>query len=345
MDVVICSSYVPFLRGGGRSIVEWLEEALLMAGHRVETVLVPHVGGRDRLISQMIAYRMIDLAGQGDRMIAIRPPAHLIPHPSKVLWFIHHFREYYDLWGVAGYALPDTSETRAERDLVIAADNRAFAEARGLFSNSQVVAGRMRRYNGVAAETLYPPLHQPERFHCAGYGDEIVYVCRVEPHKQQHLLVEAMRHITSGVRLRICGTGVDAAYLAVLRAQVADYRLEERVTLDLRWVDESEKIALIASALAIVYAPYDEDSYGYPSLEASYASKCILTTTTSGGVLELVEDGVNGVVVEPDPQAIAIALDRLFVDRARTIAMGRRARERLRELRIDWDHVVERLLA
>ena len=62
-------------------------------------------------------------------------------------------------------------------------------------------------------------------------------------------------------------------------------------------------------------------------------------------MLELVEDGVNGYIVAPEPEAIADALDRLHDDRRKTIAMGIAAEERLGSLRIDWSHVVSRLLA
>src|SRR5262249_9066528 len=53
------------------------------------------------------------------------------------------------------------------------------------------------------------------------------------------------------------------------------------------------------------YAPLDEDSYGYPSLEGSHANKAILTTTDSGGVTELVTDSINGYICAPEPQVLA----------------------------------------
>lgn len=344
MDVAICSSFVPFVYGGGRFIVEWLEEMLELHGHRVERLYLPYYPGPDRMFSQMTAFRMMDVGDRTDRLIAIRPPAHVIPHPAKVLWFIHHFREYYDMWDVAR-PVPDNPTGWGVRDRLIEADNTAFAESRHVFTNSRVVADRLKRYNGVDGEVLYPPIYRPERFRCDGHNDEIVYICRVEEHKQQHLFVEAMRHVRTGVKLRLCGTGLQPAYLARLQATVDDYGLADKVTLELDWISEELKADRFAAALATIYAPYDEDSYGYPSLEASHSRKAILTTTNSGGVLELVEDGVNGYIVEPDAEAIADAFDRLYADRARTIAMGVAAEERLGSLRIDWSHVVTRLLA
>ncbi len=89
----------------------------------------------------------------------------------------------------------------------------------------------------------------------------------------------------------------------------------------------------------------DEDSYGYASLEACHSRKCVITATDSGGVLELIEDGVNGFVCPPEPTALAERLDALYSDRSLAKRLGERASARPTELGIDWDIVIGRLLA
>jgi glycosyltransferase involved in cell wall biosynthesis len=83
-------------------------------------------------------------------------------------------------------------------------------------------------------------------------------------------------------------------HLELIRATIAKYGLESKVIFEDRWISEDEKVERLAPALAVAYLPEDEDSYGYCSLEAAHARKCVLTTQDSGGVLELVTDGVNG---------------------------------------------------
>jgi glycosyltransferase involved in cell wall biosynthesis len=56
-----------------------------------------------------------------------------------------------------------------------------------------------------------------------------------------------------------------------------------------------------------------------------------------------VKDRVNGLIVPPNPIALAEAMDRLFVDRANTARMGEANNRRLSELCINWDTVVESL--
>jgi len=343
MKVVLASSFVPFVNGGGRFIVEWLEQKLIESGHRVERFYFPFVDRPEDLFDQILAFRLIDLADSCDRLIAFRPPAYVLCHPNKVLWFIHHIRSLYDLWNSSYRFVPDDPGGRAFRKTLIELDTRAIRQARRVFTNSKVVASRLERFNGIAATPLYPPILAPERFRSDGYGDEIVVISRVEPHKRQWLLVEAMRHVKSAVKLRLCGTSMSASHVETIRRAISDHNLTDRVVFEDRWISEEEKVELLARSLAVAYLPTDEDSYGYPSLEGAHARKAILTTADSGGVLELVTDGRNGIVAQPDPQALAEAMDRLYRDRALAARMGAANEQSLAELCIDWPTVVEAL--
>lgn len=345
MKIALCSSFVPFIRGGYRNIVEWLQEELVAAGHQVERIYLPQIDVPDLILPQMAAYRWVDLAAAADRVICFRPPAHAIPHPHKILWFIHHIRVFYDLWDSPYRGFPDDDQRRNLRDILHRADTAAIQEAKQVFTNSRVVADRLQRYNRIDSEVLYPPIFRPERFHCAGFNDEIVYISRVEPHKRQHLLLEAMRHTRTPVRLRLCGASAGDAYAKELQSTASSAKLRDRVAFDNRWISEDEKAEILAQCLAAAYLPLDEDSYGYPSLEASHASKAVLTTTDSGGVLELVIDGHNGRVCDPDPLALAEAMDQLYLEREKTREMGANAAQRIVDLNISWRHVLERLLA
>ncbi|MBA2657672.1 MAG: glycosyltransferase family 4 protein [Tatlockia sp.] len=344
MKIALCSSFVPFVYGGARNIVEWLETMLLEAGHQVERIYLPQADTADLLVQQKMAYRWIDLDA-ADRIICFRPPAHLIPHPHKILWFIHHIRVFYDLWDSPYRGCPDDSKHRGIRDALHATDTAALKEANKIFTNSAIVSSRLQTFNKIDSEVLYPPIFRPERFYCKDYSDEIVYICRLEHHKRQHLLVEAMQYTKTPVRLRLCGASSNPDYTKELTDIIANQSLEAKVILDDRWISEEEKIEILAGCLAAAYLPLDEDSYGYPSIEASHALKAILTTSDSGGVLELVEEGINGYIAEPLPQALAETMDKFYIDRAKTKLMGANARERLNELNISWSHVLERLLA
>ncbi|MGC2616949.1 MAG: glycosyltransferase family 4 protein [Terracidiphilus sp.] len=336
---------MPLINGGARFIVEGLAEKLREYGHQAEIVYVPSTDEPSEILTQMNAFRLIKLDRYFDRVITFRPPAHVVRHPCKVVWFIHHIRVFYDLWQSSYRPVPDLAPWRALRDTLIRADTAAISEAHRVFTNSQVVSDRLRLYNGLASEVLYPPLQRPELFHSRVYGEEIVSVCRMEHHKRQHLLVEAMRHVQTPVRLRLSGLSQSSEYIASLHRMVADGNLQERVQIESRWITEEEKADRLGGALANVYIPLDEDSYGYPTIEAAQARRCTVTVNDAGGVLEFVTAGINGFIVPPDPRALAAAFDQLYLDRAQAGNMGEQARARIAELHISWDAVVAKLLA
>jgi hypothetical protein len=61
MKIALCSTFIPFLYGGGRNIVDWLQAMLEQQGHQVEKIYLPEVDAPDLLFQQMMAYRWLDL--------------------------------------------------------------------------------------------------------------------------------------------------------------------------------------------------------------------------------------------------------------------------------------------
>lgn len=345
MRIGLISTVVPLVKGGSRFIVEWLQEKLVERGHEVEIVYIPATDELPHVLPQMAALRLMKLDGYFERVIAIRPPAHMIQHPRKVVWFIHHQRIFYDLWGTPYCPVSDDAAGQSLRSAVMKADTMGLSEAHRLFTNSRVVGDRVRDFNGLESEVLYPPILRPEIFRAGDYGDEIVSICRIEHHKRQHLLVEALAHTRTPVRLRLCGETLDPTYVQRLRDTAGSQGFADRLTIENRWITEEEKAGHLEHALASAYLPYDEDSYGYPTIEAAHARRCTLTVTDSGGVPEFVIDGVTGLVAEPRPEAIAEAMDRLFTHRDQARQMGLAAEAQIKSLGIDWDVVIEKLLA
>lgn len=348
MRIVIATTYVPFIAGGGRMIVDSLETELRKRGHQVDTAWIPLRSHWPELAQQTLAIRLLDLTEavglKTDRLIAIRYPSYAIRHPNKVCWFIHHHRGAYDLWGTPYQDIPATPEGVAVREALIRSDTIYLKEAKKIFANSKVVAGRLRRFNGIEVDgVLYPPLPNPEMFRPGDFGPYFLYSSRLTPIKRQTLAIEAMRHVRSNFKLMLAGTPDEEHYLGVLAAMVSSYGLTQRVEL-LGWVDEQRKAQLTSGCLAALYVPYEEDSYGYPTLEAFHSGKPVITCTDSGGPSEIVQHGHNGLIVEPEPEHLAQAMEALWADRDQTARMGGNAQQSLEGYRINWDTVIDRLL-
>jgi glycosyltransferase involved in cell wall biosynthesis len=344
LRILVASSFTPFVPGGGTAIVDDLTSALRNRGHEVDTVMLPVSPEATALPEQLLALRLIDLSDAGDLLIAIRPPAHALRHPNKVLWFIHHQRDLYDLWGTPFQNVASDRDGVLLREAIRRADDVYLREARQIYTNSNTVRERLWRFNTVSADVLRPPLAEGRSYEANGYGDYIFAPSRLSAIKRQALLVEAMAHVRSPVRLVVAGPPDEPVQLERLEQLVARHGLSERVELLGTWISEQRKRELYAHALACAYVPYDEDSYGYVTLESFHARKPVVTCSDSGGTLELVRDGVNGAVVEPSADALARAFDELMEDKAQAERLGEAAFSSLAELEISWDTVVEQLL-
>ena len=347
MRVILVTSVTPYVEGGSTQIVSWLRRQLEVYGHEVEFFQFPVSEAYPEMLDQLLALRLLDLSQHGDRLIAVRTPSHLLKHPNKVTWFIHHYRSAYDLWGTKYQTIPDTTEGLAYRNAIISADNVALRECNRVFCNSLVVRDRLQKFNAISAEVLYPPLLEPGQFRCGDYGEYMLYFSRLNHHKRQWLAIEALRFTRTPVKLVIAGRadpGVEP-YLFDLQHLIDKYNLQDRVTVLSHWIAEDHKVELFANCAAVMYFPFDEDSYGYPSLEAHAARKAVLTTVDAGGTNELIEHGRNGFVTPADPELIANHMDVLYSNRPMAKRMGEAGEERIQELGITWDNVITRLLA
>jgi glycosyltransferase involved in cell wall biosynthesis len=345
MRVIIASTCFPHIDGGGRLIVQWTAEAMRAVGHEVEEFYLPFPPGARPALPAIVGLRAMPFFGSGDRLIAIRWPAHIIRHENKATWFIHHYRQLFDLWDSPYRGVPATAEGIAYREALRGIDNRGLRESRDVFTNSHVVRDRVREYNSLDPEPLYPPIGGDiSRFHTDSYGDFIFYPSRITPIKRQLLAVKAIRFTSTPVRLIIAGKPESAHYEKRLRDYVRKHSLQDRVELRFGWLAEEEKVDLLARCLALAYLPVDEDSYGYPSLEASHSAKPIVTLRDSGGALEFVRNEKEGLVVDPRPRDLARAFDLLFEDRSAAQRMGEQSFARREELKIAWPHVIARLL-
>jgi glycosyltransferase involved in cell wall biosynthesis len=161
-------------------------------------------------------------------------------------------------------------------------------------------------------------------------------VAQLSPWKGQGTAIEALR--------LLCDQGIDAhllligsakfvaratrfdneAYVADLRAQVAQAGLEERVS----WLGEREDVPELVRALDILLLPSLEEPFGRALIEAMALGVPVISTDV-GGPLEIIEHGREGYLVSPhEPAAWAQAIGRIAEspDRAREMGLAGRRR-------------------
>lgn len=337
------NTHVPFVRGGAEQLADGLIGALRAEGHDAALVRLPFQWHPDqKILDHMLAAQLTRIP-EADLVIGLKFPAYYVPHPNKVLWILHQHRQAYDLWATPWQGIVDSAEGRAVRAAVFSADEAHIQQARRVFTISGRVAARLQQFNGLTAEVLYPPLLE-RGYRPGAAGNYVFYPSRINVLKRQALAVEAMRYVRSDIRLVLAGDADTSEDRARLQALLADPLIAGRVEWLDGWIDHERKLELLAGALACLFLPVDED-YGYVTVESFASSKALVTCNDSGGPLEFVHDGVTGLIAEPQPEAIAEAIDRLASDRDAARRMGEDAHARLAEMRIGWDRVVDTLLA
>lgn len=343
MRIAVCNAHTPFAQGGAEILADSLVANLRQRGHEAELVRIPFRWyPKDEIVKGYLAWRLMNLEeAEGvaiDRVIALKFPAYAVPHPRKTVWLIQQLRQAYDLLG-SEYSHFDQSAEDAELLATVHhMDTRTIGEAKQVFTISDNVGKRLLRHNDLDSETLYPPPSLDGRYHSEDHGDYVFSLCRLNPLKRVDRLIEAMAHTRSSVRCLIGGRGPELDHLKTLarKRHVAD-----RVEF-LGFVSDEAMLDLYAGALAVYYAPLDED-YGLATVEAFKSGRPMLTTMGSGGVLEFVEDGVNGYVTPADePAAMAARIDALHADRALAARLGAAGMEKVRP--ITWDRTIQRLL-
>jgi glycosyltransferase involved in cell wall biosynthesis len=175
-------------------------------------------------------------------------------------------------------------------------------------------------------EALWLPHHAPV----------VGNVAALVPHKGQRHLVEAAHLVVRDIpdaRFVILGEG---ELRESLERQVRDYHLEKHVLLP---GFRTDVIGCIKGFDLFAMSSVTE-GLGTSLLDAMACSKAIVATQT-GGIPEVVEDGVTGVLVAPrDHHAMAAAIVRLLSDDGRRRRMGEAGLARVRER-----FTVERMVA
>lgn len=349
MKVVVATTQVPFIRGGAEIHAENLLAALRQNGVEAEMVSIPFKWyPAPKILDHILACRLLDLEEANgekiDRVIGLKFPAYLIPHPNKVLWILHQHRTAYDLKNHPQYAdLIHQEHGSAVIGAIEEADRRYIPEARAVYANSRNVAGRLKHFCGIDSQPLYHPPGNAEAFYSADAEPYLYFPSRLNPLKRQSLVIEALAHTRQPVSVVFAGAADNPAYGDELKALAERLGVASRITWAGR-VSEEEKLSLYARCLGVVYPPIDED-YGYITLEAMLAAKPVITTEDAGGPLEFVENGQTGLACSPTAQALAAAMDDMWSDKARAQRWGQEGKALYAARNVSWRNVVDTLLA
>ncbi|MCL5256415.1 MAG: glycosyltransferase family 4 protein [Chloroflexi bacterium] len=341
-NILICATQVPFVHGGAEVLVGGLKEALQSRGFRTDVVSLPYNWQpKSEIFRSLMAWRLLDIRESNgipvDRVICTKFPSYAVRHPHKVVWLVHQHRQAYDWYGTGYSDFLNTPADRRVRKLIKSSDRRTLLEAERIFAISGNVSARLKKYNQLTSEVLYPPPANPHLGE-SGIGDFVLFVGRLDRAKRVELLLEAAKLAGGGIQYVIAGAGPERR---MLEDKAVRLGIDDRVRFA-GFLPDEEIAGLYAGCRAVVYTPVDED-YGYAAVEAFFSAKPVITSSDSGGVLEFVRDGETGIVAESNPAALAGAIARLASNSNLASQLGCAGLASVRH--ITWENVIERLTA
>lgn len=213
-------------------------------------------------------------------------------------------------------------------------------------------------YNGIDLAD-WQPNHDGDTARALGLDPDrpsIVFVGRITRQKGLPYLLRAARLLPDDVQLVLCAGAPDTEeIMAEVTGLVDDLRADRGGVVWIgRHLPRNELTALLTAATAFV-CPSVYEPLGIVNLEAMACGAPVVGTAT-GGIPEVVDDGVTGVLVPIeqaedgtgtplDPDAfvadLAAALIRVVADPAAARAMGEAGRRRA-EAMFAWDAIAMR---
>jgi glycosyltransferase involved in cell wall biosynthesis len=155
-----------------------------------------------------------------------------------------------------------------------------------------------------------PPCRLRSEFAIPGNAPLLGVVARLEPEKGHRHLIAAMPAIldeSPDAWLAIVGEGTEAD---ALRAQAASLGIAGRVV----FTGRRDDVTAITADLTIALLPSLREAQGISILEAMALRRPVVAAAV-GGILEVITDGLDGLLVPPaDPAALAAAVVRLIRD-------------------------------
>lgn len=228
---------------------------------------------------------------------------------------------------VTFHGLVDGGERRAARllsataDVVVGVSPAATAQLVQAGLSEERTATVM---NGVDLVATEPRSEVRKRLGVADDAELVVSVGRYRKEKNQALLLEAAALLApERPRLRVLLVG-EGPLETELRTLASGLGLDDIATV----TGYRQDAAAVAGAADVATLTSDREALGLVLLEAMAAGTPVIGTAV-GGIPEVVQDGITGLLVEPrDAQALAAAISRLLDDpalRARIADGGRTA--------------------
>lgn len=208
-------------------------------------------------------------------------------------------------------------------DLIVAPSSRFLGRCNDLLASFS--ARRLAIHNGTDLSEMEMSAPNTDD----AQAPFILSVCSLDEWKGLDVLLLAiaiLRHSGHTTPLIVAGEGPMRVKLERL---IEDLGLQQQVQL----IGQQSRsaVARLLHQCTFFVLPSRFETFGIAALEAMACGKAVVGTTVDG-ILEIIDDGENGILVEPDdPPALAAAIRRLLADAALRERLGEAARARVKD--------------
>jgi UDP-glucose:(heptosyl)LPS alpha-1,3-glucosyltransferase len=336
----LCIIARPFaFHGGVERATAGLVDALVEHGHAVEILTFGEQAPRPGVITHRLRLPPVPSAARllavalGARVVVARGTWDVVQsHERTLSQDVYRAGEGCHRAYLA--AIDGGSGRPLYHRLVLALERRLFASTPRIVAIARTGAAEIARWYGVPPSALTVVYNGVDlaRFHPrnratlrddargeAGLGPAdlgLLFVGSGFARKGLRTALEALAMVAPPTRLLVVGRGEEAPY----RALTECLGIAPRVV----WLGARADVERWYAAADVVVLPTLYEPFGNVHLEALASGVPVVTSTQAGGA-ELIQEGVNGVVVAPrDASALAGAIARLRARDARDVAEAAR---------------------
>ena len=324
-------------RGGAENFYEGLIKALIESGHDATQVeVLVDESSFEGILEAYCRCFYLDVSDY-DVVISTKAPTYMVRHPNHISCLLHTIRVFYDMFDREFKSIDE--ERIKQRRLIHKLDKYGLSSARikKHFVIGCSVCERMRASDDYWNQIEFQVLHLPPKlqgFKTSSSGDIIFFPGRLHRWKRPDLIIKAMKYVNHNIDLIISGRGEDEEIYRQLS------RGDSRIKF-VGWINDDEIVDYYSRSIVVPFVPINED-YGLVTVEAFKSKKPVITCTDSGEPCNIVKDGVNGFIVEPDPKKIAEKINYLIENPKESTIMGENGYVSVQN--ITWEGVISSLL-
>ncbi len=151
-------------------------------------------------------------------------------------------------------------------------------------------------YIGAERPALISLEERKARRELLGLGESfsVGIVGRIEPQKGQYLVIEAVEKLISqgiDARALIVGQTMSEEYLKTLQSDVENRKLDNQIIFT-GFTREAQTLMQLCDVMVLAT---ENETFGLVLIEAMMCGVCVVASN-SGGPLEIIDDGINGVL-------------------------------------------------